>query len=67
MNEVTTIGLALASSVQVHGVDASGVVTFRRRASEEVLAVFAKLRLGLVGIRRARRRLWGREISQARP
>ena len=52
MQVTTTIGLDIAKSVfQVHGIDAEGNVTLRRRVKRRyVLAFFQKLRPCLVGI-----------------
>ncbi len=52
MQAIATIGLDIAKSVlQVHGVDAQGVVVIRRQLKRRyVLAFFQKLPLCLVGI-----------------
>ena len=52
MQTIATIGLDIAKSVfQVHGVDAGGQMVIRRQLKRRfVLAVFAKLPPGLVGI-----------------
>jgi transposase len=52
MQAITTIGLDIAKSVfQVHGIDAEGNVTLRRRVKRRyVLAFFQKLPPCLVGI-----------------
>jgi len=52
MRRVTTIGLDIAKSVfQVHGVDANGLVVFRRKLKRRyVLAFFQKLLPCLIGI-----------------
>src|SRR5271166_2440041 len=67
MKQVTTIGLDLAKAVfQVHGVDASGVVTLRRAVRRrQVLAFFAKLPPCLVGMEAcATAHYWAREIAK---
>jgi transposase len=51
MQTVTTIGLDIAKSFQVHGVDVEGNVVIRRQIKRRyVLAFFQKLPLCLVGI-----------------
>ena len=52
MQAITTIGLDIAKSVfQIHGIDAEGSVTLRRRVKRRyVLAFFQKLQPCLVGI-----------------
>ena len=67
MKQVTTIGLDLAKAVfQVHGVDASGVVTLRRAVRRrQVLSFFAKLPPCLVGMEAcATAHYWAREIAK---
>ncbi len=66
MSEVTTIGLDLAKNVfQVHGVDASGEVAFRRQLRRrQVLPFFRKQPRCLVGIEAcATSHHWAREIG----
>ena len=62
MQATTTIGLDIAKSVfQVHGIDAEGNVTLRRRVKRRyVLAFFQKLRPCLVGIEACP---WSRELQ----
>src|SRR5215467_13067680 len=66
MQAVTTIGLDIAKSIfQVHGVDAEGNVTIRRKLKRRyVLAFFQKLRPCLVGIEAcASSHHWSRELQ----
>jgi transposase len=66
MQAITTIGLDIAKSVfQVHGIDAEGNVTLRRRVKRRyVLAFFQKLRPCLVGIEAcASSHHWSRELQ----
>jgi transposase len=66
MQATTTIGLDIAKSVfQVHGIDAEGNVTLRRRVKRRyVLAFFQKLRPCLVGIEAcASSHHWSRELQ----
>lgn len=66
MKEVSTIGLDTAKNVfQVHGVNATGEVTVRRRLRRsEVLKFFAKLSPCLVGMEAcAGSHYWAREIG----
>src|SRR6202162_3249246 len=66
MGEVSTIGLDIANSVfQVHGVDAAGAVTIRKRISRaRVLEYFSELPLCLVGIEACpSAHHWGRELQ----
>jgi transposase len=70
MQATTTIGLDIAKSVfQVHGIDAEGNVTLRRRVKRRyVLAFFQKLPPCLVGIEACasyRRIISRREKQQA--
>jgi transposase len=67
MKQVTTIGLDLAKAVfQVHGVDASEVVTLRRaERRRQVLSFFAKLPPCLVAMEAcATAHYWAREIAK---
>ncbi|MDH4012308.1 MAG: IS110 family transposase, partial [Desulfobacterales bacterium] len=67
MNDITTIGLDTAKSVfQVHGVDAHGEVVLRRKLKRrQVLAFFAKLPPGLVGIEACgASHYWSRELTK---
>ena len=66
MQATTTIGLDIAKSVfQVHGIDAEGNVTLRRRVKRRyVLAFFQKLPPCLVGIEDAPHRITGRANSK---
>ena len=52
MNEVTTIGVDIAKNVfQAHGVDAEGVVVFRRKLKRsQMLPFFRKQPFCLVGM-----------------
>jgi len=62
----TTIGLDLAKSVfQLHGVDSSGVVTFRKKLRRaEMLAFFEELPACLVGMEAcATSHYWARELA----
>jgi transposase len=66
MQATTTIGLDIAKSVfQVHGIDAEGNVTLRRRVKRRyVLAFFQKLPPCLVGIEAcASSHHWSRELQ----
>jgi transposase len=66
MQATTTIGLDIAKSVfQVHGIDAEGNVTLRRRVKRRyVLAFFQKLPPCLVGIEAcASSHYWSRELQ----
>jgi transposase len=66
MGEVITIGLDIAKSVfQVHGVDGSGAVVFRKRVSRaKVLEFFAGLPRCLVGIEACpAAHHWARELQ----
>ena len=66
MGEVSTIGLDIAKSVfQVHGVDAAGAVTIRKRISRaRVLEYFGELPPCLVGIEACpSAHHWGRELQ----
>ncbi len=66
MQTVTTIGLDIAKSVfQVHGVDAEGKVTIRRKLKRRyVAAFFQKLPPCLVGIEAcASSHHWSRELQ----
>jgi transposase len=66
MNEAITIGVDLAKSVfQIHGVDAEGVVVFRRRLRRgQVLPFFKKQPPCLVGMEAcATSHYWAREIE----
>ena len=66
MQATTTIGLDIAKSVfQVHGIDAEGNVTLRRRVKRGyVLAFFRKLPPCLVGIEAcASSHYWSRELQ----
>ena len=66
MGEVITIGLDIAKSVfQVHGVDAAGSVTIRRRIGRaKVLEYFGELPPCLVGIEACpSAHHWGRELQ----
>jgi transposase len=66
MQATTTIGLDIAKSAfQVHGIDAEGNVTLRRRVKRRyVLAFFQKLRPCLVGIEAcASSHHWLRELQ----
>jgi transposase len=66
MQRVTTIGLDIAKSVfQVHGVDANGLVVFRRKLKRRyVLAFFQKLPPCLIGIEAcASSHFWARELK----
>ena len=66
MGEVSTIGLDIAKSVfQVHGVDAAGAVTIRKRISRsKMLEFFAELSPCLVGIEACpSAHHWGREMQ----
>jgi transposase len=68
MQATTTIGLDIAKSVfQVHGIDAEGNVTLRRRVKRRyVLAFFQKLPPCLVGIEAcASSHHWPRELQAA--
>ena len=67
MTNITTIGLDTAKSVfQVHGVDAHGEVVLRRKLKRrQVLAFFAKLPPGLVGIEACgASHYWSRELMK---
>ena len=61
MSNVMTVGLDIAKSVfQVHGVDAVGEVSVRRKLTRgRVLAFFESLPRCLVGSRRAVHRITG--------
>jgi transposase len=66
MQAVTTIGLDIAKSIfQVHGVDAEGNVTIRRKLKRRyVIPFFQKLRPCLVGIEAcASSHHWSRELQ----
>src|SRR5262245_18222867 len=66
MGEVSTIGLDIAKSVfQIHGVDASGEVVIRKRASRaKLLEFFAALPPCLVGIEACpTARYWSRRLQ----
>lgn len=66
MGEVTTIGMDIAKSVfQVHGVDAAGSVTIRKRIGRaKVLEYFGELPPCLVGIEACpSAHHWGRELQ----
>ena len=66
MQATTTIGLDIAKSVfQIHGIDAEGNVTLRRRVKRRyVLAFFQKLPPCLVGIEAcASSHHWSRELQ----
>jgi transposase len=66
MQAITTIGLDIAKSVfQVHGIDAEGNVTLRRRVKRRyVLAFFQRLLPCLVGIEAcASSHHWSRELQ----
>src|SRR5665213_4469396 len=66
MGEVSTIGLDIAKSVfQVHGVDAAGAVTIRKRISRsKILEFFAELPPCLVGIEAClSAHHWSRELQ----
>ncbi len=66
MTEVITIGVDLAKNVfQVHGVDGSGGVVFRRQLRRgQMLSFFKKQPLCLVGMEAcATSHHWGREIE----
>ncbi len=66
MNEVITIGLDLAKNVfQVHGVDASGEATIRRRLGRrQVIPFFNKLPPCLIGVEAcATSHHWARELG----
>jgi transposase len=66
MQAVTTIGLDIAKSVfQVHGVDAEGMVVFRRQLRRrQVLPFFKKISPCLVGIEAcATSHHWSRELQ----
>ncbi len=66
MQTVTTVGLDIAKSVfQVHGVDAEGKVTIRRKLKRRyVAAFFQKLPPCLVGIEAyASSHHWSRELQ----
>ncbi len=66
MNEVITIGLDLAKNVfQVHGVDASGEATIRRRLGRrQVMPFFNKLPPCLIGVEAcATSHHWARELG----
>src|SRR5450631_3574994 len=67
MGEVSTIGLDIAKAVlQVHGVDADGMVVIRRRVGRaKVLEFFAGLPPCLVGMEAcATAHQWGRELKK---
>lgn len=67
MTKVITVGLDIAKRVfQVHGVDAEGQVTVRRRLRRgQVLAFFAGLPRCLIGLEAcATAHYWGRELSR---
>ncbi len=69
MNEVITIGLDLAKNVfQVHGVDASGEATIRRRLGRrQVMPFFNKLPPCLIGVEAcATSHHWARELQPDR-
>jgi transposase len=66
MEEITTIDLDIAKHVsQVHGVDAAGNVTIKRRLRRsEVLTFFARLQPTLIGIEACpTSHYWARELS----
>src|SRR5712672_4708564 len=66
MGEVSTIGMDIAKSVfQVHGVDAAGSITIRKRVSRaKVLEYFGELPPCLVGIEACpSAHHWGRELQ----
>jgi transposase len=66
MGEVSTIGMDIAKSVfQVHGVDAAGLVTIRKRIGRaKVLEYFGELPPCLVGIEACpSAHHWGRELQ----
>ena len=66
MQAVTTIGLDIAKSIfQVHGVDAEGNVTIRRKLKRRyVIPFFQKLRRAWLVSRPAHRRIIGRANSR---
>jgi len=67
MTEIVTIGLDLAKNVfQVHGIDADGRVSIRRKLRRaEVLRFFATLSPCLVGMEAcASSHYWAREIGR---
>src|SRR6185437_336951 len=66
MREVSTLGLDIAEAVfQVHGVDAAGAVTIRKRISRsKMLEFFADLGACLVGIEACpSAHYWGRQLQ----
>ena len=65
MHTITTIGLDIAKSVLIHGVDAAGQVVIRRQLKRRyVLAFFEKLSPCLVGIEAcASSHYWSRELK----
>ena len=66
MDKAITIGLDLAKNVfQIHGVDAEGVIVFRRQLRRlQVLAFFSRLEPCLVGMEAcAGAHYWARELT----